>query len=73
MIWIEEKIKEGSQVPNYSLLNNQRTVDDFLSEINGTDPLKNQNKASNSELTTLKNKEKEGLKALIKMRAKRNS
>jgi hypothetical protein len=73
VIWIEEKIKEGSQVPNYSLLNNQRTVDDFLSEINGTDPLKNQNKASNSELTTLKNKEKEGLKALIKMRAKRNS
>lgn len=30
VVWIQEKIKEGSEIPSYDILNNQRTIEDFI-------------------------------------------
>ena len=31
-------VKQSSRLPNYDLLNNQRSIDDFLNEINNISP-----------------------------------
>ena len=38
IVWVEEQIKESSRLPNYDLLNRERSIDDFLMEMNSTSP-----------------------------------
>ena len=56
VVLIELKIDPLSQLPNYKLLNNERTIDDFMKEINSTPAKPNQHfykdgNSSNNDLT----------------------